>query len=393
MEKNPTEISQHLVIKHRRTPCYWCCLMSKPLVRAIYVRFKLCFSYLLLTRVLEIGQIMAGKQISIPIRNLVVKDCKDNLSQRKIAAKYGISRGAVQEIWAKYQKLGSVADRTRRGGVRKTDRRTDSMIIREIKKNPSVTIRSIKENLQLSVSDRTISRRIREHGLQSKFARKLPYISPKNKKARLEFAKKYLNKPISFWKRVLWTDESKFEIFNQKRRVRVWRKSGEALQDRHLQPTVKHGGGNIMVWGCFAWAGVGNLVRINGIMTADAYIDIINENLRESVAISGVGKDFIFQQDNDPKHTAKKTKAFFKTKRMNVLEWPAQSPDLNPIENLWAILDNKVDKTGVTNKDTYFTALLRAWKEINAQHLKNLVESMPKRLQKVIEARGGHIPY
>jgi len=73
---------------------------------------------------------------------------------------------------------------------------------------------------------------------------------------------------MEFWKRVLWTDESKFGLLGCKRRLRVWRETGRELKDRHLQKTVKHGGGNIMVWGCFSWEGVGQLIEIDGIMTA-----------------------------------------------------------------------------------------------------------------------------
>ena len=336
---------------------------------------------------------MGGKQISLQIRNLVVRDISNKLSQREVAARYGISRGAVRAIIAKQNSCGSVADRSGRGRPRETDQRTDIRIVREIKKSPKVTVRAIKETLSLPISDRTIRRRLAEQGLKSRFTKRLPFISKINKIKRLKFARKHINKPVEFWRRVLWTDESKFELFNKKRRERVWRKDNEGLQERHLQATMKHGGGNVMVWGCFSWAGIGNLVRIIGIMTADVYIDILKENLTESLRKCGLGRNFVFQQDNDPKHTAKKTKSYFRSRRIKPIEWPPQSPDLNPIENLWAILDYNVVKDNVTNKDNYFAALQKAWEEINPQHLQNLVESMPKRLQLVIEARGGHINY
>lgn len=336
---------------------------------------------------------MGGKQISTQVRNLIVRDFQRKESQRNIAEKYGVSRGAVQLVIRKHQRLGSVADRPGRGPKRKTDARTDTSIIREVKKNPRVTIRAIKERLDLDVSNRTIRRRLEERGLKSYFAKKRPMISKANKQKRLKFARDHVNKPLEFWKRVIWSDESKFELFNKKRRLRVWRKSDEGLQDRHLQPTVKHGGGSIMVWGCFSWAGVGNLTQVNGIMTADVYIDILCENLEESMLKMGLENNYTFQQDNDPKHTAKKTATFFRSARIKPMVWPPQSPDLNPIENLWAILDNKVDKTDVTNKQNYFAALTKAWDELDPQHLRNLVESMPKRCQLVIEAKGGHIDY
>lgn len=220
----------------------------------------------------------------------------------------------------KFKTFGSVVDRPGRGGRRKTDARMDAKIIREVKKNPKVTVREIMETLQPSVSERTIRRRLVEYGLKSKFARKRPYISKANKAKRLKFAQKYADKPLEFWKTVLWSDESKFELFNRKRRERVWCRSGEALQDRHIQGTVKHGGGNVMVWGCFAWSGVGSLVKIDGIMTADSYINILQENLEISLIQTGLEEKFLFQQDNDPKHSAKKTKSYFRSCRIKLLE-------------------------------------------------------------------------
>lgn len=148
-----------------------------------------------------------------------------------------------------------------------------------------------------------------------------------------------------------------------------------------------------MVWGCFSWQGVGQLVQINEIMTADTYINILNEHLEISLLKLNLQNNFIFQQDNDPKHTAKKTKKFFTFNNIKLLDWPPQSPDLNPIENLWSILDGHIDKTEVTNKNDYFKAIQNAWENLDPEHLRNLVGSMPKRLAAVIKAKGGHTKY
>lgn len=336
---------------------------------------------------------MTGRQISYQVRSLIIKDCKRGVSQRKIAQKYEVNKSAVQKLYKKFLNTGTVADQFGRGRTRSTTWRDDANIIRMVKKDSRTTVRNIRESLQLSISDRTVRRRLQEADLQSRFARKRPLINKINKKKRLEFAKKYANEPVEFWKRVLWTDESKFELLGRKQRLRVWRKTGEELQDRHLQKTVKHGGGNIMVWGCFSWEGVGQLIKIDGIMTADTYINILSENLEVSLIRLGLENNFIFQQDNDPKHTAKKTKKFFTSSHIKLLDWPSQSPDLNPIENLWSILDRSVNKIGVTNKNNYFHALQRAWESLDSNHLHNLVESMPRRLAAVIKAKGGHTKY
>ena len=155
-----------------------------------------------------------------------------------------------------------------------------------------------------------------------------------------------------------------------------------ALKEVNIHKTVKHGGCNIMVWGCFTWSGISNLAQIEGIMTAEGYID----NSEESLLKLDLENNFIFQQDNDP-HTAKKSN------KVKLLEWPPQSPDLNPITNRWAYLDGNVDKTNVANKTSYYAALQKTWEEIYPEYLKKLAESMSCRLEAVLKAKGDQNKY
>ncbi|GFV57606.1 transposable element Tc1 transposase [Trichonephila clavipes] len=101
---------------------------------------------------------------------------------------------------------------------------------------------------------------------------KKPLITERNRLKRLEFAKEYINKPIDFWKNVIFSDESKFNIFKSDGRKLVWRKPCTAFHTKNVLPTVKHGGGSVMIWGCMASKGVGNLCFIDGIMTARTLI-------------------------------------------------------------------------------------------------------------------------
>uniref|UniRef100_A0AAQ4RBZ2 Tc1-like transposase DDE domain-containing protein n=1 Tax=Gasterosteus aculeatus aculeatus TaxID=481459 RepID=A0AAQ4RBZ2_GASAC len=119
--------------------------------------------------------------------------------------------------------------------------------------------------------------------------------------------------------KILWSDETKIELFGLNAKRRVWRKPGTAHHLANTIPTVKHGG-SIMLWGCFSAGGTGRPVRIEGKMNAAMYRDILDENMLQSALDLRLGRWFIFQQDNDPKHTAKITKKWLRHNSVNVLE-------------------------------------------------------------------------
>lgn len=135
------------------------------------------------------------------------------------------------------------------------------------------------------------------------------YVSKVNKGKRIKFARDHANESQTFWDKVIWSDESKFELFKSKGKVIVWRKDGSALAPKNLTPTVKHGGGSVLVLGCMSASGVGKLVFIDGRMDQYVYKRILQKNLLASARQLGIAADFVFQQDNDPKHTAKSVKS------------------------------------------------------------------------------------
>ena len=143
-----------------------------------------------------------------------------------------------------------------------------------------------------------------------------------------------------------------------------------------------------MVWGCFAAHGVGHLKRIQGIMDGQGYRNILQWHLKPSVSALFPEKDCIFQQDNDPKHTAIATKQYLAKNEVPTLPWPSQSPDLNPIENLWSILDDRVKGRVPQNEEELYEVLKSGWEALPKELLTKLADSMPKRIEAVLKANG-----
>ena len=141
------------------------------------------------------------------------------------------------------------------------------------------------------------------------------------------------------------------------------------------------------------WNGVGKLVEVQEKMNADQYCEILEDGLVES--FETLEMEEIFQQDNDPKHTSKKAQQWFEDNQIQVLEWPAQSPDLNPIEHLWEYLKHPLQKYDTPPKGVHelWERVGEEWNEISSEVCQNLIESMPRRIKAVIKANGGHTKY
>ncbi len=164
----------------------------------------------------------------------------------------------------------------------------------------------------------------------------------------------------------------------------MWLQSGEEYKDKCVLPTVKQGGGSVMVWGCMSAAGSGELQFIEGIMNANVYFDILRQSMIPF--LRRLGHRAVFQHDNDPKHTSKMTTALLNKLRVKVMDWPSMSPDLNPIEHLWGILKRKVVECKVCNIHQICDVIMEEWKRTPMA----TCEALMKRVKVVLENNGGY---
>ena len=335
---------------------------------------------------------MARRKLSEDLKLIIIDKYKDGILQIDIAKSLNINKSIVSRLISKFRSTQSVKTLPRCGRPRATTQRTDSLIARTSKIDPFITPNRICSELNLKISSRTIQRRLVEQGLFSRRPVKKPAISKKNKKARLEFAHSHLNWTREDWSKVLFSDESKFNLKNSDGMNRVRRPNGNRMDPRYGISTYKHGGGSIMVWGCFSANGTGPLHKINGIMDRIVYKDILQDIMLPFAELE-MPPGWIYQQDNDPKHTAKLVKEWFSVEKVEVMSWPAQSPDINPIENLWEIVNQRFRKETITNQDQLFYALKAEWDNIPISIISNLIDSMPRRLQAVIANNGYSTKY
>uniref|UniRef100_A0A3Q2PWK9 Tc1-like transposase DDE domain-containing protein n=1 Tax=Fundulus heteroclitus TaxID=8078 RepID=A0A3Q2PWK9_FUNHE len=331
-----------------------------------------------------------SKQLSNDRKTKIVQHSHSGEGYKKLSQRFKLSVSTVRNIVRKWKTTGTVLVKPRSGRPRKISERQRRSMVRMVKDNPQTTSTDLQHHLAadgVTVHRSTIQRTLHQERLYGRVMRQKPFLQARHKQSHLRYAKVHLDKPASFWNKVLWTDETMIELFGHKERHYAWQQKNTAFQEQHLLPTVKFGGGSIMLWGCVANAGTGNLVKVEGRMDSIQYQQILENNVQESVTKLKLHQGWIFQQDNDPKHRSKSTQAFMQRNNYNVLEWPSQSPDLNIIEHLWDDLKQAVYARRPSNLTELELFCKEEWSKIPSSRIQELIKIYRKQLEAVVFAK------
>ncbi len=225
---------------------------------------------------------------------------------------------------------------------------------------------------------------------------RVPLLSAKNRKRRIQFTQAQQNWTIDDWKNVAWSDESWFLLQHSDDRVRIWRKLLESMDLSCLVSMDQAGGGGVMVWGIFSWHTLGPLVPIEHRLNTTDYLSIVADHVHPFMTTVHPSSD---ATSSRIMHHATKLKSsqtgFLNMTMCSLYSNGLQSPDLNPIEHLWDVVEREIHIMDVqpTNLQQLCDAIMSIWTKISEECIQHLVESMPRRIKAVRKAKGGPTRY
>lgn len=326
------------------------------------------------------------------------------LSFGQIAKGLKLTKSTVHKAIVRLRKQGENEKTERRGRPALLTSRDVRSIKRYVHKFPRATYREIRQALSLAVCDRTIRRCLQEEGIRKWIAKRRPLLKPPDAAKRLSWCRARRNWTVEQWRRVIFSDECAIQVGSGARPQWVFRTSKDKWDPRKVHPKPRGRSLSIMVWAAINFSGKSRLIVMErdddsgkGGFSSRSYQDALEEGL-----LPFIRNGDTFMQDNAPIHRARATLDWLSAHRIEVLDWPPYSPDLNPIENVWSALKWKLTRTNRPEippgtaeevRATLKAAIWSAWDDLSADLIEEIADSMKKRVECVIKNEGWYTPY
>jgi hypothetical protein len=284
---------------------------------------------------------------------------------------------------------------SRSGRPRVTDAHDDAAIVRLAQLQPFLPNRQIRNQLVLSVSVETIQRRLNDAGLPSRIAAQKRHYTDEQRRARLSFARGYQNWTAEKWEHAIWSDEKTCEGEGRERQQRVHRPDGERFHPLYTPHRTIYAP-SCHVFACFCARGPGLIDIYEGKLDGKALCNRLHQTLLQTAKISfdvENAEEWWFQHDGSPPFSSHECKTWLHNHGIKVIDFPAHSPDLNPIENIWPVVGKLIDEMHPTTPLAVAEAFKDCWQRIPLEIWNDYAQSMPARCQAVIDANGDATPY
>lgn len=308
---------------------------------------------------------------------------------RWVADHLNVSVGVVHKWYAAFSELGTVRRRRASGRPRVSSDRDDCLLVRLARLDRFASVRKLRQLSGLGFSQSTIRRRVVASGLRRRRCAIKPFLSPESKAARYAWCQNRALWSQNRFNFIVWSDESRFRLFRNDGRLRVRRLPGERYHEGLVSSRVQGGGGSVHVWGSIWFGGRSSLQILDKGVNSEYYCQILSNFFDHD----RLPQRWIFQQDNAPPHRSNETRRFLEARGIRPIDWPSKSPDLNPIEHVWDFLGQKLVLRNPINLRDISRILLEEWNRLPQDYIDNLILSMKRRVEAVIQANGRHTRY
>ena len=323
---------------------------------------------------------------SMGIRHEVFALAREGIKQGAIAARVGC---------IVLPSTASLVPGKSSGAPRKTTPRQNRALLRMVRQDRFLSARALTARMRnlygIRAGPTTVNNRLLSRGYRAYRPTTKPLLTANHRRLCLEWAQRWRNLTVAHWQHVIFSDESRFQLYPVDGRLRVRRLPGERFRQGRQAHRVQAGGGSVHVWGAFHNSAKSPLVLPDGYLTGVLYMSIL-QNTLVPFARHYFGDNYHYQDDNATPHRARVVLAFQQQGNVTKMEQPPRSPDCNPIEHLWDELCRAISSMDnpPQNLDELCQALLDKWVQIPVQRL---VASMPRRLAAIIASRGGNTRY